>query len=149
MEVRDGEPCIPCFYCGNCCTSYQVLLEEGEARRLAEALNIDLDTFIARYADSSWPIGGKYLLRHQGNGCIFLKHEKNLGVCSIHEFKPQACRDWTPGVYRPECRAGMQRMWQLTFDQDGKLQGSEADKQRFREFLRENNIALNLPDTGF
>ncbi len=136
MEIRDGEPYIPCLRCGNCCSRYQVLLENDDVHRIAEFLNIDVDTFIAKYADNSWPVGGKYLVRHTEGGCSFIKRKDGQSLCSIHAVKPRACSEWTPGVFRRECREGLERVWQLTFNADGDLEGLQENKHRFQEFLK-------------
>jgi Fe-S-cluster containining protein len=105
-------PIITCLRCGNCCSRYQVLQEGGEAQRIAEYLNITMDNLIEKYADNTWPIGGKYLIRQIDGGCSFLRRQNNQVLCSIHEVKPQACCDWTPSLSRRECREGFERIRQ-------------------------------------
>ena len=55
--------------------------------------------------------------------------------CSVHEARPQACRDWDASLLRRECRDGLNRL-------DGDafapivLYDDPADAARFVERLR-------------
>jgi Fe-S-cluster containining protein len=137
FSIGNEEPAIPCLHCGNCCSHYQVLLEGGEAQRIAEYLNITMDKLIEKYADTSWPIGGKNLIRQIDGGCSFLRRQNNQALCSIHEVKPQACRDWTPGFSKRECREGLERIWRLRVNTRGEVEGTRENRSRFQEFIEE------------
>jgi Fe-S-cluster containining protein len=102
-------PIITCLCCGNCCSRYQVLIEANEAQHIAKYLNMPINKLIEKYVDIKWPIEGKYLIRHIDGSCSFLNRQKNQALCSIHEAKPQACRDWTPSLSKRECREGLKR----------------------------------------
>lgn len=126
-----------CFRCGECCTRYQVLMDEPEMKQVAEFLGISPEKLKEEYTDLRWPVPGKFLLRHRDNGgCIFLVHHGKETLCSIHITKPQACRDWTPAFSRKECSLGLARIWGLAMNEAGKLCGSEADKVAFTEYKR-------------
>jgi len=126
-----------CFRCGECCTRYQVLLDDGEMEQVATYLGISMERLKNDYTDPRWPVPGKYLLRHRDNGgCIFLVRHGKEALCSIHVSKPRACRDWTPSLSRKECSLGLTRVWGLAANENGELCGAEHDKYTFLEYLR-------------
>jgi len=126
-----------CFRCGECCTRYQVLLDEFEIGQVAGYLGISSEKLKADYTDPRWPVPGKFLLRHRDNGgCIFLVHHGKEALCSIHIAKPKACRDWTPALSRKECSQGLARVWGLAANENGELCGAGHDKQTFLEYLK-------------
>ena len=126
-----------CFRCGECCTRYQVLLDEFEIEQVAGYLGISSAKLKADYTDPRWPVPGKYLLRHRDNGgCIFLVRHGKEALCSIHVSKPRACRDWIPSLSRKECSLGLTRVWGLAANESGELCGAEHDKYTFLEYLR-------------
>ena len=126
-----------CFRCGECCTRYQVLVEDGEMRQIAEYLGITLEKLKADYTDPRWPVPGKFLLRHRDNGgCIFLVHQGKEALCSIHLIKPRPCRDWTPALSRKECGLGLARVWGLAASESGELCGAEHDIKSFLEYMQ-------------
>jgi Fe-S-cluster containining protein len=125
-----------CFRCGECCTRYQVLLEEFEVTQVADYLSISPEKLKADYTDPRWPVPGKFLLRHRDNGgCIFLVHHGKEALCSIHSVKPNPCKAWTAGLSRKECGQGLSRDWGLVANEAGELCGAEHDKQAFLEYL--------------
>ena len=126
-----------CFRCGECCTRYQVLVEEGEIRQIADYLGITAEKLKSEYTDPRWPVPGKFLLRHRDNGgCIFLVHQGKQALCSIHTVKPRPCRDWTPALSRKECGLGLARVWGLAASECGELCGASHDIDVFKEYLR-------------
>jgi Fe-S-cluster containining protein len=126
-----------CFRCGECCTRYQVLLDESEIEQVAAYLGISSERLKADYTDPRWPVPGKFLLRHRDNGgCIFLVHHGREALCSVHVAKPKPCRDWQPSISRKECSQGLARVWGLAASASGELCGAEHDKQAFMEYLR-------------
>jgi hypothetical protein len=74
---------------------------------IAEKMSISLRTFIRRYARKYPFKRSEYLLRHDQQGCIFLRYENGLATCVIHDVKPEACRRWTPSLSHSECRQGL------------------------------------------
>ena len=128
---------IPCLRCGECCRRYQVRLDLPEAERIAGELGLALDAFRERYADRRWP-GEKSILVCQENGCcpfLDLSGESGNDLCAIHSFKPSSCREWTPGLDRRECQAGLARRWGITVDRSGELKGPDERMRDFRLFM--------------
>ena len=125
-----------CFRCGECCTRYQVLLDGAEAGRLAAYLGLSLPEFVSRYADKHWPGAEACLLRQGPGGCPFLRREGRQALCSIHSVKPRACRDWTPGLERRECREGLAKLWGLAVNSAGEPAGPPDKLQAFQDFLK-------------
>ncbi len=56
-------------------------------------------------------------------------------LCAIHPFKPSSCREWTPGLDRPECQAGLARRWGITVDSSGELKGPDERMRDLRLFI--------------
>jgi len=100
---------IECFRCGICCQGYYPQLSHEEVARMAGNLKISPDEFISRYVQVT-TIG--YLLRQTKNGCVFLGWEKETprSLCTVHSFRPDACRAWEPTLFRRECREGLARI---------------------------------------
>jgi hypothetical protein len=137
QPTPDSEYLDTCFRCGECCSRYQVLFEEGELKQMAEYLGISPAEFQKEYTDPRWPVSEKFLLRHRDNGgCIFLVHHGREALCSIHVAKPRACRDWNPSISRKECSSGLARVWMLAANEKGELCGAEHDKQAFLDYLK-------------
>lgn len=98
---------IPCFRCGVCCTCYQPPLTSSDIDNIASALGIPRSKCISRYADRA-PIKEGYLLKRTNTGCVFLAWDVDgKARCTIHPSRPQACREWTPSLAKPECRKGL------------------------------------------
>ena len=133
-----GEITIPCFRCGVCCTRYQPPVSLTEARAIAGVLSISLADFLDRYIDDSWPGSEYYLIDAYDNACVFLKRSAGSKVasCRIHPVRPQACREWVPGLSRKECQQGLTRYWGLTVSPSGELIGTESSIRAFRRFLK-------------
>lgn len=117
LRTLSGEeyaPCeervpIECFRCGICCMGYYPQLSHEEVARMAGCLSITPDEFISRYVQVT-TIG--YLLRQTKSGCVFLAWEKDTkkSLCSVHVFRPDACRAWEPTLFRRECREGLTKL---------------------------------------
>jgi hypothetical protein len=132
-----GDLFIPCFRCGVCCTKYQVLLNLVEGRAIADGLGVAWDEFVDRYLDQYYPGAEGFLLRRQYGACVFLEHVEGgkLARCLIYSFRPVACREWTPSLYRRECCEGLTKIWGLAVDSLGQLQGPGEAIQDFHSFL--------------
>jgi Fe-S-cluster containining protein len=127
---------FPCFRCGVCCRKYQVRITNPEAQMIAGQLGMELADFLSKFTDPRWPGQASFLLIHQNESCVFLKTETDgkLTGCSIHLFRPDDCRAWTPGIDRPECRRGLE-YWGLTVNND-EISGSKEAVEKFEVFLK-------------
>ena len=128
---------IPCLRCGECCRRYQVRLDLVEAERIAGELGLTLKDFRDRYADRRWPGERSLLVRQEHGYCPFLERSGENGdeLCGIHSFKPSSCREWTPGLDRRECQAGLARRWGIVVDSSGELRGPEERMRDLRLFM--------------
>ena len=133
---------ILCFRCGVCCMKYSPRVTTIEAEHIAESLGISLETFLERYTDDSWFEPGYYLLDTQDGACIFLadSEDARMKFCRIHHIRPEACREWQPGLEKKDCLEGLEQCWGLTVDPSRQLQGPE-------EKLREFWAAASSPDS--
>lgn len=110
-QQRSFQPweAMPCLRCGTCCTKWQPPLAEDEIETIATGVGMMQDDFVQEYVQEYPPKPGTYLLRRQNNACVFLKHEGGKATCTIHPFRPEACRNWAPSLSRPECQEGLRR----------------------------------------
>jgi hypothetical protein len=132
------DPFIACLRCGVCCTRFQVRLDLSEARRICDRLGLSWYTFLGNYIEPHCTGSDTFLLRQQDGMCVFLKrtNEPHRTICLIHAWKPSACREWTPSLYRRECQEGLLlEQWGLTVTPEGELQGSDEGIQHFQLFL--------------
>jgi Fe-S-cluster containining protein len=136
-----GDNILPCFCCGICCTGYQPHLDLIESHNLADRLGISLQQFFDDCTDPRWPGTDTHLLLHKDGMCLFLGHKEGSTkwLCRIHDFKPDACRQWTAGLMQKECRQGLSRCWGLSIDDSGNLAGSTEDLKKFQTFLKTLN----------
>jgi len=128
---------IPCLRCGECCRRYQVRLDLAEAQRIAGQLGLTGEDFRDRYADPRWPGERSVLVRQENGCCPFLQRADENGdeLCGIQSFKPLSCLEWTSGLDRRECQAGLGRRWGIVFDASGELSGTDERMRDFRSFL--------------
>jgi Fe-S-cluster containining protein len=135
---EQSEEVFPCFCCGICCSKYQAYLARGEAQKLADGLGIPLRKFLDDYTDPRWPGSDTYLLKHAAEACVFLerKNDGTIGLCRIHDFKPDVCRQWAAGSSKNECRQGLKRYWDLEIDNTGEITGSPDKLERFQTCLK-------------
>jgi Fe-S-cluster containining protein len=141
FSSRDAErqvgPIIPCFRCGVCCREHHVRLSLVEARRIADGLGLCWMEFLEQYIEPRWPGSDSFLLRQHNGACIFFQDagSNDRTSCLIHPFKPSACRDWTPSLYRRECQDGLAKRWGLRVGSLGELQGLDERIKEFQSFL--------------
>ena len=110
QEHSVGEALTPieCFRCGICCTRHQPPLSPEEVEAIARELGLSSSDFLSEYVQIT-VVG--YLLRHTETGCIFLKWEdNNTAGCSIHPFRPEACRNWIASLSQRECQEGLKKL---------------------------------------
>lgn len=69
--------------------------------------------------------------------CPFLERSGENGdeLCGIHSFKPLSCREWTPGLDRRECQAGLARRWGIVVGSSGELKGPDERMRDLRLFM--------------
>ena len=141
-NIAEERQPIECFRCGICCMGYHPQLSEEEVERMAGHLAISAHDFISRYVQVT-QIG--YLLRQTKDGCVFLTWEKNTprSLCSVHPFRPDACRNWEPTLFRRECKAGL-----LKLQKDdgimlvGEIYDTQEQLERFYASLRQDGEGL-------
>lgn len=102
---------MPCLRCGLCCSQSQPQLEEEDFRAITQGLGISprvaLEKFIYRHPQKA----DAYLMRRVKGACVFLGNPGRPTRCSIHIFKPVACREWTASLARAECREALALRW--------------------------------------
>jgi hypothetical protein len=104
------QPPIPCFRCGICCTCYQPPLTAEDIDNIASALGISRSKCISKYAVKV-PIKEGHLLKQTKKGCIFLAWDADgKARCTIYPSRPEACREWTPSLSKPECLQGLAKL---------------------------------------
>jgi len=135
---------IPCLRCGVCCSRYVIHVAWLEAHRIADGLGIIWDEFEQTYLEPHWPDSSYYLLRKLEGKCIFLikgeGSDTGKASCYIHPFRPDACREWTPSLYRHPCQEELTRRWGLAINAKEQIEGPA-------ESLREFHVALALLGT--
>lgn len=102
---------IECFRCGVCCSRYRPKVTSTEIKRIARKLGMSADAFMTTHVQAV-PTKDAYILQSSADTCPFLRWDEKgtEATCSIHAFRPQACRNWTPSLSRPECRAGLAKL---------------------------------------
>ncbi|MBI4332962.1 MAG: YkgJ family cysteine cluster protein [Chloroflexi bacterium] len=103
---------MPCLRCGVCCTKWQAPINSGEAAAIAQRMGIDYATFFETYLQRYPLKDDYYLIRPEDGACAFLRFENGLAGCAIHDFKPEACRNWLAGPEKKECREGLRKRGQ-------------------------------------
>lgn len=128
---------MPCFRCGVCCTKYGVRISFLEARRIADRLGLTWTEFVSSYVVQDGPNPESLLLRRNGSACVFLENTGNSVVrrCLIHPFKPSACKEWSPSLYRRDCQEGLARYWGLRVGSSALPEGPVESLNRFYAFL--------------
>ena len=97
---------IDCTVCANCCRVASVAVSDRDVERLAKALRISRQKFIAEYTVSNEQDNTTDLRRNEA-GCVFLSGYD----CTVYEDRPDICRHF-PHVVRGEGRTHT-RMWQF------------------------------------
>jgi len=122
-----------CLCCGTCCAKYQPRLEKSEVVSISGHLGMTEAEFIAEFTDPKWPGEFSYLIKHNESGCLFLTRSSDgvKRLCRIHNVKPDCCSKWEAGLNNPECRTGLQQIWNLSSDENGLISGAEEDVNLF------------------
>ena len=110
-KVGDGPTEIECFRCGVCCARYRPKVTPKEIERIARKLGMSKDAFSSTYVRAV-PTKEAHILQNSADTCPFLRWVAKgaEAACSIHAFRPEACRKWTPSLSRPECREGLAKL---------------------------------------
>ena len=111
LKVGETRTTIKCFRCGICCINYRPKVAPEEIRRIAGQLGLPVQEFRSRYGRTSLAMGAT-ILKNEQDTCPFLlwDEESHKATCTIHPFRPQACRNWVASLSCPECREGLRRM---------------------------------------
>lgn len=96
-----------CKRCGYCCTYFQnVFISPEECHAIAAYLGMDPDLFMREYTyqPATWLATDRVIRKRtedpqRNTWCVFLKREEeeNLFSCTIHQVRPQGCRDYKAG----------------------------------------------------
>ena len=110
-NVRPGAAETPCLRCGVCCEEIFVPLTMAEARRIADRMAAGWEYWLEKYIDGGLEDGDTLFLRKGDGVCIFLErgNDASPALCTIHDCKPSACRDWAPDPRGRYCRQGQDR----------------------------------------
>lgn len=130
---------LPCIRCGVCCGIYHVRISKAEACRLATYMGMDLYDWVGRYCEPRWPDPRSYLIRHENGACVFLERQpdERFALCSVYTVRPESCREWAAGPYKPACVEGLRRFWNVTVDDAGRFVGEPDAVARVRQMIRE------------
>jgi Fe-S-cluster containining protein len=104
---------MACRRCGVCCTRHQANVLPEEVTRIAAFLGITKEDWRKLYDDPRWEYDSYSLIRHIDGACAFLKWDKGLAACAIHQVKPACCAEWQPGPGKKECKEGEKRAIQI------------------------------------
>lgn len=110
-KVGNGPAEIECFRCGICCARYRPKVTLKEIERIARKLAMSIDAFSSTYVRAV-PTKEAHILQNSADTCPFLRWDAKgaEAACSIHAFRPEACRNWAPSLSRAECREGLAKL---------------------------------------
>jgi Fe-S-cluster containining protein len=74
-----------CYMCGKCCRLYLIGVKERDIRRI-ERHGYSRKDFLDE--------DGRHIRKKENGYCYFIKREGDKYRCSIHDFKPDVCREW-------------------------------------------------------
>jgi len=140
-KVGDGLSEIECFRCGVCCVRYRPKVTLKEMGRIARKLGMSITAFSSAYVRAV-PTKEAYILQSSADTCPFLRWDEDgaKATCSIHAFRPAACRNWAASLSRTECREGLAKLkaeggFLLPHD----MYESGKDIERLSASMRNNN----------
>lgn len=110
-EIADKLPPIDCFRCGICCVRYRPKLDDEEVTAIANKLGMPREAFRSKFVRAG-ANRDELLLDDGGEQCPFLAWDNTSGLaeCTIHPFRPQACRSWQASLSRVECQEGLRKL---------------------------------------
>ena len=88
---KEVTPQIDCTKCGNCCKSLMINVDDADATRLSDYLEIDKDFFYSKYVERSSQGSLAVMNRIP---CHFLQENK----CTVYDARPTECREF-PGLH--------------------------------------------------
>jgi Fe-S-cluster containining protein len=103
LMLTEPEPI--CYLCGDCCSQFGVEILPSDIRRFADNMNLSVKEVREKYLDEhrySWNRGDGCMKKRKFEGeeepkCVLLeKRENGFYYCSVHAFKPDVCRQFTP-----------------------------------------------------
>jgi uncharacterized protein len=138
VVYREFNDKFVCLAYGMCCIKYQPCINESELIAISGYLGIETEEFIKNYTDHRWPGTTSYLIRHNENGCVFLKEisGSRLKLCSIQQVKPRCCREWDAAINKNECRQCLKQMFNLIVDENGRIAGNISDINNLLNYLK-------------
>lgn len=111
-DISGNSPeATPCLRCGVCCEEIFIPLNMAEARHIADCMAIDWEAWLDRYIDGGLDDDDTLFLSKVNGVCIFLERGSinSLALCTIHDCKPSACRNWAPDPRGRYCQQGQHR----------------------------------------
>ncbi len=127
---------FPCIRCGVCCSIYQVRVSRSEAERIADRMGMNYWDWVGHHCDPRWPDSRSHLIGHTDEACIFLeKADVDVYRCAIYDVRPDSCRNWVAGVFKPACQEGLTRFWNIRVSSRGQLEGDGDSLTRLRRFI--------------
>ena len=88
---EEVSPQIDCTKCGKCCNSLMINVDDSDAERLSEHLNLEKEQFYKQYVERS----------SQGSLAVMNTipcHFLNENMCTVYEARPTECREF-PGLH--------------------------------------------------
>ncbi|MCD4783278.1 MAG: YkgJ family cysteine cluster protein [Candidatus Eremiobacteraeota bacterium] len=94
-----------CYLCGECCSCFGIEIRPSDIRRIANQFGITEKQFKKQYLNppqyswnkSSGCFKKRVIEGDKDSKCVLLeKRDNGFYYCSVHEFKPQVCRQFTP-----------------------------------------------------
>jgi len=105
----DVPPGFTCRRCGNCCLGPgDVILAEGEDRKIADLLDMELYAFTSAYTRLTADRSALSLNERPDGACVFLLPDN---ACRIQAAKPRQCRAF-PYLWRSARLANICVGWQ-------------------------------------
>ena len=109
--MESGSTAFVCRRCGACCrVPGYVRVSEADVDRLAAALGMAPEAFVAAHTDLSPSRSGLVLKGAPTGACRFLTAENE---CRVHAARPQQCRDyparWRSAEIEAVCAARRER----------------------------------------
>ncbi len=127
---------FPCIRCGVCCSVYQVRVSRSEAERIADRMGMNYWDWVGQHCDPRWPDSRSHLIRHTDEACVFLEQaDGEVCLCGIYDVRPDSCRNWVAGLFKPACQEGLTKFWDIRVSSSGRLKGDCESLTRLERFI--------------